>query len=111
MLKSIRNRKWVLAGAAALLWLLICLLVTPVYTTVTLTYAEDPSGEVITTVFAGPGENVSASDAKSRVVNSGVAMVYGEYDSQGNLIRQYAYECTMQGYRTFKYDYKGFWFQ
>ena len=44
-------------------------------------------------------------------VNSGVAMVYGEYDSQGNLIRQYAYECTMQGYRTFKYDYKGFWFQ
>ena len=27
------------------------------------------------------------------------------------LIRQYAYECTMQGYRTFKYDYKGFWFQ
>lgn len=73
MLKSIRNRKWVLAGAAALLWLLICLLVTPVYTTVTLTYAEDPSGEVITTVFAGPGENVSASEAKSRVVNSGVA--------------------------------------
>ena len=75
MLKSIRNRKWVLAGAAALLWLLICLLVTPVYTTVTLTYAEDPSGEVITTVFAGPGENVSASDAKSRVVNSGVARI------------------------------------
>ena len=75
MLKSIRNRKWGLAGAAALLWLLICLLVTPVYTTVTLTYAEDPSGEVITTVFAGPGENVSASDAKSRVVNSGVARI------------------------------------
>ena len=54
MLKSIRNRKWVLAGAAALLWLLICLVVTPVYTTVTLTYAEDPSGEVITTVLPVP---------------------------------------------------------
>ena len=44
-------------------------------------------------------------------VNSGIAMVYGEYDAEGELIRQYAYECTMQGYRTFKYDYKGFWFQ
>ncbi len=75
MLKTIRNRKWTLAGAAALLWLLICLLITPVYTTVTLTFAEDPSGEVITTVFAGPGENVAASDAKSRVVNDGVARI------------------------------------
>ena len=44
-------------------------------------------------------------------VNSGIAMVFGEYDASGALIRQYAYECTMQGYRTFKYDYKGFWFQ
>ena len=38
------------------------------------------------------------------VVNSGVAMVFGEYDSEGNLIRQYAYDCTMQNYRTFKYS-------
>ena len=44
-------------------------------------------------------------------VNSGIAMVFGEYDAGGALIRQYAYECTMQGYRTFKYDYKGLWFQ
>ena len=44
-------------------------------------------------------------------VNSGIAMVFGEYDADGTLIRQYAYECTMQGYRTFKYDYEGFWFQ
>ena len=44
------------------------------------------------------------------VVNSGVSMVFGEYDSAGNLIREYAYECTMQNYRTFKYDYQGFWF-
>ena len=75
MLKTIRNRKWTLAGIAALIWLLICLLVTPVYTTVTLTFAEDPSGEVITTVFAGPGENVTAADARSRVINSGVARI------------------------------------
>ena len=44
------------------------------------------------------------------VVNSGVAMVFGEYDSDGVLIRQYEYECTMQNYRTFKYD-MDFWFQ
>lgn len=59
----------------AAFWLIICLFATPVYTTVTLTFAEDPSGEVITTVFAGPGENVSSRDAHSRVVNSGVARI------------------------------------
>ncbi len=45
------------------------------------------------------------------VVNSGVANVFGEYDADGQLIRQYAYDCNMQGYRTFKYDCEGFWFQ
>lgn len=44
------------------------------------------------------------------VVNSGVAMMFGEYDSEGKLIRQYAYNCTMQNYRTFKYDMT-IWFQ
>ena len=44
-------------------------------------------------------------------VNSGISMLFGEYDADGQLIRQYAYQCTMQGYRTFKYDYQGFWFQ
>ena len=44
------------------------------------------------------------------VVNSGVAMVFGEYDSEGKLIRQYTYNCTMQNYRTFKYDMT-IWFQ
>ena len=43
-------------------------------------------------------------------VTSGVAMVFGEYDSTGALIRQYAYECTMQNYRTFKYE-MGIWFR
>lgn len=45
------------------------------------------------------------------VVNSGVANVFGEYDDNGVLIRQFDYDCTMQGYRTFKLDMKGFWFQ
>ena len=63
------------AGGALVLLFLFCLLVTPVYTTVTMTFAEDPSGEVITTVYSGPRTNVSASDAKSRVVNSGVARI------------------------------------
>lgn len=44
------------------------------------------------------------ADGSSWVVNSGVAMVFGEYDAGGVLIREYAYECTMQNYRTFKYD-------
>ena len=43
MPKLIRNRTWTLAGAAALVWLILCLIVTPVYTTVTLTFAEDPA--------------------------------------------------------------------
>ena len=38
------------------------------------------------------------------VVNSGVSMVFGEYDADGILIREYRYNCTMQNYRTFKYD-------
>lgn len=44
------------------------------------------------------------------VVNSGVAQVFGEYDSQGKLIREFAYDCNMQNYRTFKYALTGFWF-
>ena len=43
-------------------------------------------------------------------VNSGASMVFGEYDAEGVLIREYKYECTMQNYRTFKYDMTGFWF-
>ena len=45
------------------------------------------------------------------VVNSGVAHLFGEYDADGVLIRQFDYECTMQGYRTFKYAMDGFWFR
>ena len=75
--KLIRNRTWALAGAAALaLAAPLPDLVTPVYTTVTLTYAEDPSPEKSSRPFSPvPGENVTASDARSRVVNSGVARI------------------------------------
>lgn len=45
------------------------------------------------------------------IVNSGVANVFGEYDADGNLIREYEYECSMQNYRAFKFDLNGFWFQ
>ena len=70
-----RKHRNLFLGAAILLWLMICPVLTPVYTTVTLTFEDDPSGEVITTVYAGPRENVSPSDARSRVVNSGVARI------------------------------------
>ena len=52
--------------------------------------------------------NASVS-GENWVVNSGVAMVFGEYDSSGTLIREYAYECIMQNYRTFKYPME-LWF-
>ena len=36
------------------------------------------------------------------VVNSGVAHEFGEYDSEGNLIRAFSYDCMMNGYRVMK---------
>lgn len=84
-----QNRKKLFL-AAAVLWLLICMLVTPVYTTVTLTFASDPAGEVITTVYAGPRNQVTPSDARSRVVNSGVARISWldfQYDAHCSLKR------------------------
>ena len=45
------------------------------------------------------------------VVNSGVAHQFGEYDSDGNLIRSFDYDCMMNGYRVMKGDFVGYWFQ
>ena len=45
------------------------------------------------------------------VVNSGVAHQFGEYDSDGNLIRAFDYDCMMNGYRVMKGDFIGYWFQ
>lgn len=55
-------------------------------------------------------DGVHCDNSDNWVVNSGVAMVFGEYDPDGVLIREYKYDCTMQNYRTFKYDMTGFWF-
>lgn len=68
------NKKLVILALAAL-WTVLCLFLTPVYTTVTLNFAEDPHGEVIVTVFAGPREQAAARDARYRVVNRGIARV------------------------------------
>ena len=69
------NKKLVILALAAL-WTVLCLFLTPVYTTVTLNFAEDPHGEVIVTVFAGPREQAAARDARYRVVNRGTARVF-----------------------------------
>ena len=45
------------------------------------------------------------------VVNSGVAHQFGEYDSDGNLICAFDYDCMMNGYRVMKGDFVGYWFQ
>ena len=44
------------------------------------------------------------------VVNSGTANVFGEYDVNGGLIRQFSYTCELQTYRVMKDDFAGFWF-
>ena len=49
--------------------------------------------------------------AQAVVVNSGVAHEFGEYDSEGNLIRAFSYDCMMNGYRVMKGDFEGFWFR
>lgn len=51
-----------------------------------------------------------APDSTNYVVNSGVANVYGEYDADGTLIRQFSYTCQLQGYRVLKDTFEGFWF-
>lgn len=55
--------------------------------------------------------NVShAPESTNYVVNSGISKVFGEYDESGTLIRQFSYDCDLQGYRAFKHDFVGFWF-
>lgn len=45
------------------------------------------------------------------IINCGIAKLFGEYDKQGQLIRQFHYTCDLQNYRTFKFQTDGFWFQ
>lgn len=73
------------------------------------TYSLAESFEVPYSSFVS---NVSRNKENGHwVTNSGVSKVFGEYDTEGKLIREYAYECSIQNYRTFKYTFNGFWFQ
>ena len=49
-------------------------------------------------------------ESTNYVVNSGISHVFGEYDESGVLIRQFSYDCQLQGYRVFKESFEGFWF-
>ena len=72
------------------------------------TFALEDSFDVPYSSIVSNGSQ--CGDQGNWVVNSGVAMVFGEYDADGELIREYAYECTMQNYRTFKYE-MNIWFR
>ena len=86
-IKSVSKKQWCIGLVT--LWILVCLLVTPVYTTITVNYGSDPSGEAITTVFTSLRENVTARGARARVIYEGVARV-SFYDLQ------YADHCSVK---------------
>ena len=45
------------------------------------------------------------------VIDSGFQGLFGEYDSEGNLLRQYKMDlATKYIYRVYKYDFEGFYF-
>lgn len=72
------------------------------------TFSLEQSFDVPYSSIVSNGSQIG--DSGHWAVNSGISMVFGEYTADGTLIREYAYECTMQNYRTFKYEYTGFWF-
>lgn len=74
----LRNKKMYIVVAV---WALLCLLVTPVYTTVTVNFSPDPSGEAVTTVFTSLRENVTSKGARARTIYEGVARI-SFYDIQ-----------------------------
>lgn len=45
------------------------------------------------------------------VINSGMANKVAEYDSEGNILRQYEYDINEWAYRVLKRDYSGFFYQ
>ena len=78
LINLLKNKKMYIVVA---MWVLLCLLVTPVYTTVTVNFAGDPSGEAVTTIFTSLRENVSPAGARARVIYEGVARI-SFYDLQ-----------------------------
>ena len=73
LLTKISKKQWCIGFV--ILWAVLCLLVTPVYTTVTVNYAPDPSGEAVATVFTTLRENVTVKGARARAVYKGIARV------------------------------------
>lgn len=45
------------------------------------------------------------------IIDSGMAMTWGEYDSSGTLIKKFTTTGEKFLYRVFKYDYNNYWFQ
>lgn len=86
-MKKITKKQWWIGAAA--LWMILCLIATPVYTTVTVSYAEDPSGEAVATVFTSLRENITSRGARARTIYEGTARV-SFYDLQ------YADHCSFK---------------
>ena len=86
ILNLLKNKKMYIVVT---MWVLLCLLVTPVYTTVTVKYSPDPSGEAVTTVFTSLRENVTSKGARARVIYEGAARI-SFYDLQ------YAKHCSIK---------------
>lgn len=78
LLHTLKNKKWYIVVA---MWVLLCLVATPVYTTVTVNFAEDPSGESVATVFTSLRENVTSKGARARAIYGGTARI-SFYDLQ-----------------------------
>ena len=78
IIKLLKNKKMYIVVA---MWVLLCLVATPVYTTVTVNYADDPAGEAVTTVFTSLRENVTSRGARARTIYEGVARI-SFYDLQ-----------------------------
>lgn len=68
----LKNKKLYIVVA---MWVLLCLLATPVYTTVTVNFADDPSGEAVSTVFISLRENVTSKGARARAIYEGIARI------------------------------------
>lgn len=71
------------------------------------TFTLDESFEV---PYSSIVSNVTPSQ-DNLVINSGTAKVFGEYDQDGELIRQFSYDCELQTYRVMKDDFTDFWFK
>lgn len=59
--------------------------------------------------YSGYVSSVQEKDGNI-VVDSGMPGVFGEYDSEGNLLKEFGMEHESFIYRVFKYDFEGFYF-